>query len=127
MKKNPLGDLVRNAVYFGIGLADLAQEQANENIQKLRSRAQALAEELVRRGEMNAEEARKFVDGVVKEAQQGRVNPDRPSRESEEPSQPRKIEIVSDDDSETNEGSTDVEGLRQEIDDLQEELRRLQQ
>lgn len=117
------GNLVQKAFYLGVGLATAASEQAGERLAELRVQAQKLADELVAKGEMTTEEARKLVDDIVQQAQQ---QPPKPSGKAPA-SEPRRIEIVSD---EEEEGSTtgetqDVEALRQKVQAMQEELRRL--
>lgn len=115
-----LGDLVQKAVYLGIGFASFAGEKAGEKISELRGQLQTLADEMVERGEMTAEEARKFVDDMVSKAQQPAVEvPD-----SSKPAEPRKIEIITDDDDPTPPPSQ-TEVMRRQVMDLQEELRRL--
>ena len=116
-----LGSLVQKAVYLGIGIADYAAEKARVNLKELREQARKLAEEMVARGEMNLEEARKYVDDIVQQAQQQTNQPqENPIKE------PRRIEIVSDDDEESTDSSGEnVDELRQQVESLQEELRRL--
>lgn len=116
-----LGSLVQKAVYLGIGIADYAAEKARGNLKELREQARKLAEEMVARGEMNIEEARKYVDDIVQQAQQ------QTTQSTENPiKEPRRIEIVSDDDEEsTDSPAENVDELRQQVESLQEELRRL--
>lgn len=116
------GDSVKKAFYLGVGLVSLASEKASTTIGELRQQAQKLADEMVARGEITTEEARKLVDEMVNRAQQvepGTTN-DRKS------SEPRKIEIVSDDEEPAPENPEKVDALRQQVAALQEELRRLQ-
>lgn len=116
-----LSDLVKKAVYLGVGIASYAAEKAEGNLQELRNQAQKLADEMISRGEMTAEEARKYVDDLVKQAQQQPVSPAEPEKSHE----PRRIEIV-DEGEENTSSSPRVDDLRQKVQDLQEELRRLQ-
>jgi polyhydroxyalkanoate synthesis regulator phasin len=116
-----LGDLVQKAVYLGIGVASYAGEKATEKLSELRSQVQTLADEMVERGEMTSEEARRFVDDMVNKAQQPSVE----SPSSTQPTEPRRIEIVTDDDEPASAAPTDVDQMRQQVLDLQEELRRL--
>lgn len=116
-----LGDLVQKAMYLGIGVASYAGEKAGEKLTELRSQVQKVADEMVDRGEMNAEEARRFVDEMVRRAQQ--ATPSVPSTEEQRPTEPRKIEIL--DEEEPIPTQTSVEAMRQQVADLQEELRRL--
>ncbi|MFM6190364.1 MAG: phasin family protein [Planktothrix sp.] len=115
------GDLFQKAVYLGVGLASYAGEKASKTLAELRTDAQKLADELVKRGEMTTEEARRFVEETIQDIQKpGSVPPVSPPK-----SEPRRIEILEDEEpTQTDEG---VETLRQKVQDLQEELRRLQQ
>ena len=115
------GDMIQKAFYLGVGAASLAAEKANE----LRKQAAKLADEMVERGEMNSEDARKFVDDMVKNAQQKTVNP--PQEEVNK--EPRRIEIVDDEDEESSvvndDKNNNVDNLRQQVQSLQEELKNL--
>ena len=112
-------DIAKKAFYMGVGFASYAQEKANDTLKDLRVQAQKLAEEMVERGEMSTEEARKFVDEMVEQAQQGKVAD---SSNKSDQREPRRIEIV-DEGEEQSEGKS--EELRQQVKSLQEELRRL--
>lgn len=124
-------ELVQKAFYLGIGLASYAAEKANVNLQEIKSQAQKLADEMVIRGEMTAEEARRYVDELVNQAQ---VNPEAPD-ESSTPREPRRIEIVFDEAEKTppetqsgtpkTQNPSDVEDLRKQVESLQEEIRRM--
>ncbi len=114
-RKSGLGDLVQKAIYLGIGVANFAAERAGTALVELRQQAQKLADEMVKRGEMNVDEARRFVDDIVKNAQQPSVTTDDVPKRSE----PRQIEIVTDDE------DKDVEELRKKVQSLQDELRNL--
>jgi polyhydroxyalkanoate synthesis regulator phasin len=116
-----LGDLVQKAVYLGIGVASYAGEKATEKLGELRSHVQTLADEMVERGEMTSEEARRFVDEMVSKAQQQAVE----APEAPRPTEPRRIEIVTDDDESAKADPSDVGQMRQQVMDLQEELKRL--
>ena len=116
-----LGDLVQKAVYLGIGVASYAVEKATEKLGELRSQVQQLADEMVERGEMTSEEARRFVDDMVNKAQQQSVQ----SPSSTQPTEPRRIEIITDDDEPVQKAPTDVDQMRRQVMDLQEELKRL--
>jgi hypothetical protein len=124
---NPMRELVQKAFYLGIGLASYAAEKANVNLQEIKSQAQKLADEMVLRGEMTAEEARRYVDELVNQAQ---VNPGE-TTESAALREPRRIEIVFDDAEESPqeaakaENSPNAEDLRKQVEALQEELRRI--
>lgn len=137
------GDLVQKAFYMGVGLASYAGEQANERLVELREKSQKLADELVARGEMNAEEARRFVEDMVRQGQQ--TTP-RTQVTKDEPKAPRRIEILDDEETTTSsaadtsaetagnasgadavsEADNDIDTLRQQVRSLQDDLRRLQ-
>lgn len=117
-----LGNIVQKAFYLGVGLAAAAGEEAGDKLTKLRVQSQRLADELVAKGEMNVEEARKLVDELIQQAQQETVK----SAETEKtPSnEPRRIEILSDDEAPT-EAQNNVDVLRKQVQAMQDELRRL--
>ena len=117
-----LGNLVQKAFYLGVGLAAYVQENAEDQWQDLRLQAQKLAEEMVARGEMKAEEARNFVDEMVQQAQNKQAQAEQTNNN---PSGPRQIEIIEDEEPDEN-GSSNVDSLRQQVETLQEELRNLQ-
>ncbi|MDY6805905.1 MAG: hypothetical protein SXA11_19160 [Cyanobacteriota bacterium] len=117
-----LGDIVQKAVYLGVGLASFAGEKASSKLAELRVESQKLADELVKRGEMSTEEARRFVEDMMNQAQtQSSV----PSSANDKPAPPRRIEILSDDEGSSAE-DPEVNNLRQEVHKLQEELQKLQ-
>lgn len=128
---NQFGDILQKAFYFGVGLADYAQEQASEKLKELRTQSQKLADELVKRGEMNSEEARQFVDELVSEAKRGQTASDSDTSSSQ--GEPRRIEIIEEDEptpnKESNTGETnddeDIDSLRNQVEALREELQRL--
>ena len=119
-------DIAKKAFYMGVGFASYAQEKANHKVKDLTVQAQKLAEEMMARGEMNAEEARKFVDELVQQAQQETVTANKQTQEKE----PRRIEIVDEAEAtpptkETTSPKSNSDDLRQQVQSLQEELRRL--
>lgn len=116
-----LGDLVKKAVYLGVGIAAYAAEKAEGNLQEIRNQAQKLADEMISRGEMTTEEARKYVDELVKQAQQEPLE----NKESNTNHEPRRIEIIEDEE-EPKAAEPKVDELRQQVERLQEELRKLQ-
>ena len=121
---------------MGVGFASYAQEKANSNFKDLRVQAQNLADEMVDRGKMSTEEARKFVDDLVEQAQQEAVTS---TVNNSEVRQPRKIEIVDEDEQPQATPKSEVktepasakkpnsnnDNLRQQVESLKEELRRL--
>ncbi len=118
-----LRNLVQKAFYLGVGIADYAREKAEINLQELRTQAQKVADEMVSRGEMNVEEAKKYVDDMIQQAQQ--VNEE--TKEKNKQKEPRLIEIVSDDDETNSEESKkeNLDDLKQQVESLQDELNRL--
>ncbi len=119
------GDIAKRAFYLGVGLAAYAGEKAGGTLAELRSQAQKLADEMVAKGEMNAEEARRFVEDMMKQAQSGASDA---SGETTSRTEPRRIEILSDDEEATAKDSPpeDVDRLRDQVKRMQDELRRLQ-
>ncbi|NBD32145.1 MAG: hypothetical protein GVY17_04030 [Cyanobacteria bacterium] len=124
------GDMLQKAFYFGVGLADYAQEQATERFKELRIQSQKLADELVKRGEMNSEEARQFVEQLISEAQRGQNHA---STDTGQKGEPRRIEIIEEEESvsqaepssSAKAGDEDIDTLRQQVEALREELKRL--
>ncbi|NES74865.1 MULTISPECIES: phasin family protein [unclassified Okeania] len=117
-----LGGIIQRAVYLGVGLASYAGEKANQKLAELRTETQKLADEMVKRGEMTTEEGRKFVEDMMNKAMQ---QPPVEASPDTRPSEPRRIEILSEDDS-SSESNQEVDKMRQEVHKLQDELRRLQ-
>ena len=118
-------NIVKKAFYMGVGFAAYAQEKAGDTLSEIKEQAQKLADEMIARGEMNVEEARTFVDDMVQQAQQNAV----PAPDSDSDSgstKPRVIEIINDEESEAG-SSNKVDELKQQVESLQEELRRMQQ
>ncbi|WP_373524688.1 phasin family protein [Nostoc sp.] len=121
------GDIVQKAFYLGVGLASYAGEKAGGKLAEVRSQVQKLADEMVAKGEMNTEEARRFVEDMMKQAQQPPTSDEIFNKTP--PSEPRRIEILEEDEEPTvKEASNDqnVDKLRQEVLNLQDELKRLQ-
>lgn len=117
------GDIVQKAFYLGVGLASYASEKAGGKLSELRSQAQKLADEMVARGEMNAEEAKKFVEDMMQKAQQNAEVGSTQTNTS--PAEPRRIEILSDDETTPETQVQDVDKLREQVMGLQEELKNL--
>jgi polyhydroxyalkanoate synthesis regulator phasin len=150
-----LSDLVQKAVYIGIGAASYAGEKAGSKLNEFSGQLQKLAEEMVERGEMTTDEARRYVDEKMKMAQQEFENLAQQAQKPEDkPKEPRRIEIVDEDEgsaSKSNSASNStaqpevvkpevvkpeqapksegsgnpVEDMRRQVAELQEELRRL--
>jgi polyhydroxyalkanoate synthesis regulator phasin len=119
-----LGDFVQKAFYLGVGIAASAGEKAGEKLGDVRVQAQKLADEMVAKGEITTEEARKLVDNMLHSAQQAQVNSaDRPE---ERPSQPRPIEIQEDeDDAPSATEQQKAAEMRRQVEQMQAELERL--
>ncbi len=123
------GDLVQKAFYLGVGLASYAGEKAGGKLVELRSQAQKLADEMVARGEMTAEEGKRFVEDLMKQAQQPPTTDPTTNTTSKEP---RRIEILSEDEDKPTPSQSpqpsqqNVDRLRDQVLKLQEELKRLQ-
>jgi polyhydroxyalkanoate synthesis regulator phasin len=115
------GDIVQKAFYLGVGVASYAAEKAGSTLGELRSQAQKLADEMVARGEITAEDAKKMVDEMVSRAQQAPGQS--PDASASQPAQPRRIEILEDD--EAAPAAPAADDLRDQIARLQEELQRL--
>lgn len=119
------GDIFQKAVYLGVGLASYAGEKAGSVLNELRTETQKLADEMVKRGEMTTEEARRFVEDTIRQAQE--VAGENPGGGGSPPPEPRRIEILDVDEEDTANAPEDsVNQLRQQVKDLQDELRRLQ-
>lgn len=126
------GDIVQKAFYLGVGLASYAGEKAWGKLAEMRSQFQKLADEMVAKGEMNTEEARRFVEDMMKQAQQQSTSGQTPEKTA--PSEPRRIEILEVDEEprvkettkENKENGDNVDQLRNQVLELQEELKRLQ-
>ena len=123
------GDILQKAVYLGVGLASYAGEKAGSKLNELRAEAEKLADELVKRGEMSTEEARRFVDDMVQQAQQ--QPPPVEAAGDKKSNEPRRIEIISEEESASAKDTKDtkevggVDKLREQVQTLQDELRRL--
>jgi polyhydroxyalkanoate synthesis regulator phasin len=110
-----LSDLVQKAVYIGIGAASYAGEKAGGKLTEFSGQLQKLADEMVERGEMTAEEARRYVDEKMKTAQQEFENLSQqatqaaqsaqsqqaPKSSPAQPKEPRRIEIIDEDETPT--------------------------
>ena len=148
-----LSDLVQKAVYIGIGAASYAGEKAGSKLNEFSGQLQKLAEEMVERGEMTTDEARRYVDEKMKTAQQEFENLSQQAQQAQKtqdkPKEPRRIEIVDEGEgsaSKSNSASNStaqpevvkpeqapksessgnpVEDMRRQVAELQEELRRL--
>jgi polyhydroxyalkanoate synthesis regulator phasin len=120
-------DIVKKAFYLGVGLASYAGEKAGGTLSEVRSQVQKLADEMVARGEMTTEEARRFVEDMMKQAQQAPTSDS--TTETKPQSEPRRIEILEEDEEVTtksNPPAENVDNLRDQVRQMQEELRRLQ-
>ena len=118
-----LSNLVQKAFYLGVGIASYTAEKAGMTLQELKTQAQKVADDMVARGEMNAEEAKKYVDDLIQQAQQS--NSDK--TDNSQSKEPRLIEIVAEEDEEADSSSSpeNLDNLKQQVESLQEELERL--
>jgi polyhydroxyalkanoate synthesis regulator phasin len=95
-------NILQKAFYLGVGIASYAAEKAGDKLQELRQQAQKLAEnqdfpqqlqkladDMVSKGKITTEEARKVVDEMIRQAQQ-----QPPTTVQEEHREPRPIEII---------------------------------
>ena len=126
------GNLVQKAFYLGVGAASMAAEKAGSTIQDLREQAQDVADEMVQKGEINAEDAKKFVNDMVEKAQNKMPSGANAKSDStsEQPKEPRRIEILDDEEETPAEGNTKAQeaaDLRQQLEELQQELKDLKQ
>ncbi len=124
-----LGDIVQKAFYLGVGLATTAGEQAGEKLSSIGSQAQKLADDMVAKGELTTEEARKLVDDLVKSAQQQNLGqaPTTTTDRAQKTTEPRRIEIVADNETPTSPSQSPehVSDMRKQVEALQEELKRM--
>ncbi len=142
-----LSDLVQKAVYLGIGVAAYAGEKAGNKLTELPAQLQKLADEFVDRGEMTAEEAKRFVDDMLQKAQQQPSASDSARTSANPaanpaPAEPRRIPIDDDTPSATQADPGQsasapspvpdpkpaidpLTDMRQQVAELQAELRRL--
>ena len=125
-----LGDIVQKAFYLGIGLATAAGEQAGEKFSSLGTQVQKLADEMVAKGEITTEEARKLVDDTIKSAQQQNLNQAQNNNSTEraqKTTEPRRIEIVNDAEapSSPSQSPENISDMRKQVEALQEELKRM--
>ncbi|MDF5719571.1 MAG: hypothetical protein PUP91_03565 [Rhizonema sp. PD37] len=121
------GDVVKKAFYLGVGLASYAGEKAGGRLAELRSQVEKLADEMVARGEMTTEEGRRFVEDMMKQAQQS--SPIGVPVEKTPASEPRRIEILEEEEhpkAKEAPPTENVDRLRTQVQQMQEELRRLQ-
>jgi polyhydroxyalkanoate synthesis regulator phasin len=117
------GDLVKKAFYLGVGVASYAGERAGITLKDLRAQTQTIVDELVARGEITAEEAQRLVNEMVNRAQ----DTTSASNTSETSTQPRRIEILDDDDGALTTDADQTSALRQQVAELRRELDALRQ
>lgn len=113
---NDLSDFVKKAFYLGVGVASYAGEQAGQKVAELQERAQQLADEMIKRGEMSTEEANQWLN-------QFNANPQVSVEDPPYPAQPQTIELVTEDEDTPTPSSPD---LSTQVSELEQELRRLQ-
>jgi polyhydroxyalkanoate synthesis regulator phasin len=109
-------DLVQKAFYLGVGLASVASEKAGSKLGELSDQAQKAIADLVARGELTTEEARRMVESMMNQSATETATDtanDRP---------PRPIEILTDAEEPPETGDPDVIRLRREAQILQDKL-----
>lgn len=102
-------NILQKAFYFGVGLISLVGEKTTGTLDQLRQQTIKLAEELVKRGELTTDEARRFVDDVMDQA--------KPKSQTENPPTPRPIEIL-----ESDSEDEEIQRLKDTVKQLQSEL-----
>ncbi len=100
-------NILRKAFYFGVGLISLVGEKTTDTLEQLRQQASQLADELVKRGELTTEEARRFVEEVMEQA----------TPQEQAPPKPRPIEIL-----ESSSEDEEIQRLKDKVKQLQAEL-----
>ncbi len=115
-----LGDLVQKAFYLGIGAASYAGEKAGETLKDLREQSQSLVAELVDRGEITAEEAQQLLSRMMRRVQESVPRKvDSPSEE------PRRIEILDEEEEVGSPSAQEAEALRKQVEALRQQLEAL--
>jgi polyhydroxyalkanoate synthesis regulator phasin len=97
----------KKALYLGVGLASYAQEQATQAVSDLQAKQEelrAFTEELIRRGENTAGDPNNWLSQV----NQWVPGHQSPRNGSQNANQPQKIEIVSIEDVEQPDNSSDL-------------------
>ena len=119
------GDIVQKAFYMGVGLASFAGSIAGEKLPELRSQVQKLADEMVARGKMTTEEARRFVEDMMRQAQNSQASVE--TTEKTPTSEPRLINILSEDEETAVEEPPreNVQELHEQLLDLKKKLEQL--
>ena len=121
-----LGDLVQKAFYLGVGIASYAGEKAGGTLKDAKDQAQKIVDELVARGELTAEEAQKVMNDMMQKAQQAAPSSS-PTDSNTSPGEPRRIEILDDDDPAASAEAQQAEALRQQVDVLRQQIETLKQ
>ena len=119
------GKLVQKAFYLGVGIASYAGEKAGFALSDIKAQAQKLVDELVERGELTAEEAQKMMNEMVARAEATAAESTaQTGSQASEPEGPRQIQILDDSESLTAE-ERQAAALRQEVENLRQELNKL--
>lgn len=116
------GNLVKKAFYLGIGVASYAGEKAGSTFSDLQEQVQKLADEMVSRGELTTEEARRMVDELLQRAKQPPATPPDFGGKAQEP---RQIEILDMEDPSPSPVLDEAGHLRSQVSALEAELSRL--
>ncbi|MEM6437202.1 MAG: hypothetical protein AAF773_25600 [Cyanobacteria bacterium P01_D01_bin.115] len=112
------GDLVQKAFYLGMGAASYAGERAGSTLKDLREQTQTVVNELVERGELSAEEAQQLINKMMQRAQESVTTTATVSQD-----EPRRIEIVDDD--EMTAEAREADALRQQVESMRQQLEAL--
>ncbi|MDA0672431.1 MAG: hypothetical protein O3C67_01820 [Cyanobacteria bacterium] len=115
-----LGDLVQKAFYLGVGIASYAGEKAGDTLKDARAQAQKIVDELVARGELTAEEAQKVMNDMMQKAQQAAPTPSASAPKGA--AEPRRIEILEEDEAPATAEAQQAEALRQQVAALRQQL-----
>ncbi len=121
-----IGDIVQKAFYLGVGVAVAAGETANDTITQIRTKAQKLADDLVEKGEMTSDQAKRYVDDMIQQAQKQNKPENTPP--SPDRNEPRRIEILNEDEDSkqtNNTNNKDADAMRKQVESLKQELERL--
>lgn len=108
--------LFKKAFYLGVGAISYAGEQATDQFSDLQKRAQKLADEMIRRGEMTTEESRQWLENLTGQSQAPSANAPQDSYSG----QPQVIDVQIEDEPES------ASDLQKKVQDLEDEFRRIQ-
>lgn len=103
-------NILHKVFYFGLGVAGYAANKANDTLKELKQQAekiaenpdfgsqlQQLADDMVKKGKIQADEAKAFVDEMIRQGQNKNFSHNSPN-DNNEKKEPRVIEIIDDED-----------------------------